>query len=180
MANSAVFAGVSTARGDLVAMRDASLHDQKLSITFPTALSQSTDGKQLFVADSSLNAIAIFDVSRINSSNPVYDVAAQRALGFIPSGWYPSALAVIGDNLLVATAKGEGTGPINGPNAVKEDGLRRRHPYIVSLLYGSISRIHIPTIKEELPELTRQVEESNLLHRDPGKMEIQSAPNPNH
>src|SRR5436309_6006031 len=159
-------------------MFGSALQDQKFSGTFPTALAQSTDGKQLFVADSSLNAIAIFDVSRINPSNPVYDVAAQRALGFIPTGWYPSALAVIGDNLLVATAKGEGTGPNNGPNAVKEEGPRRRHPYIVSLLYGSISRIHIPTIKEELPELTRQVEESNLLHRDPGKIEFQSRSNP--
>ena len=178
LANSDRVAVASTARGDLVAMFDTSLQDQKFSGTFPTALAQSTDGKQLFVADSSLNAIAIFDVSRINPSNPVYDVAAQRALGFIPSGWYPSALAVIGDNLLVATAKGEGTGPNNGPNAVKEEGPRRRHPYIVSLLYGSISRIHIPTIKEELPELTRQVEESNLLHRDPGKIEFQSGSNP--
>src|SRR5207244_4460367 len=167
---------VSTARGDLVAMFDTSLQDQKFAGAFPTALAQSTDGKQLFVADSSLNAIAVFDVSRINPSNPVYDVAAQRALGFIPSGWYPSALAVIGDNLLVATAKGEGTGPNNGPNAVKEGGFHRSHPYIVTLLYGSISRIHIPTIKEGLPELTRQVEESNLLHRDPGKSS--SSPDP--
>src|SRR6266705_109090 len=178
LSNSDRVAVVSTARGDLVAMLDTSLQDQKFAGAFPTALAQSTDGKQLFVADSSLNAIAVFDVSRINPSNPVYDVAAQRALGFIPSGWYPSALAVIGDNLLVATAKGEGTGPNNGPNAVKEEGPRRRHPYIVSLLDGSISRIHIPTIKEELPELTRQVEESNLLHRDPGKIEFQSGSNP--
>src|SRR5207253_10600245 len=105
-------------RGDLVAMLDTSLQDQKFSGTFPTALAQSTDGKQLFVAASSLNAIAIFDVSRINPSNPAYAVAAQRALGFIPSGWYPSALAVIGDNLLVATAIGAGTAPTNAPYEV--------------------------------------------------------------
>src|SRR5207244_9398087 len=58
LANSDRVAVVSTARGDLVAMLDTSLQDQKFSGTFPTALAQSTDGKQLFVADSSLNAIA--------------------------------------------------------------------------------------------------------------------------
>src|SRR5207247_8639344 len=106
-----------------------------------------------------------FEVACTIPSHPGYAVAVQRALGCIPSGWYPSALAVIGDNPLVATAKGEGTGPNNGPNAVKEEGPRRRHPYIVSLLYGSLSRIHMPTIAEKLPELTRHIEERNLLQR---------------
>src|SRR5947208_14142184 len=62
LANSDRVAVVSTAHGDLVAMLDTSLLDQKFSGAFPTALAQSTDGKQLFVADSSLNAIAVFDV----------------------------------------------------------------------------------------------------------------------
>src|SRR5207253_3021099 len=77
---------------------------------YPTALAQTTDGKRLFVADSSFDAIAVFDTAPfVGDSGVGKDI--QSALGFIPTDWYPSALAVHGDDLIIATAKGEGARP---------------------------------------------------------------------
>ena len=41
--------------------------------------------------------------------------ARKSAVGWVPTEWYPTALAVKGNMLYVATAKGQGTGPNNMP-----------------------------------------------------------------
>ena len=51
---------------------------------------------RLYAASASLNAVAVFDTS----ASPVN--RAVRPLGFIPTEWYPSALAVVGNDLLIA------------------------------------------------------------------------------
>ena len=45
--------------------------------------------------------------------------ASSRGPRFIPTDWYPSALAAHGDDLLIATAKGESTGPNNDISQLK-------------------------------------------------------------
>src|SRR5262249_41343014 len=95
---------VSTDHLSMAGTFDTRLPDQKEGGTFPTALALSEDGNRLFVAVSSLNAIALFDISNVSSEN----TKDQKALGFIPAEWYPSALAVRGDDLIAATAKGQG------------------------------------------------------------------------
>ena len=178
LSNSDRVAALSTASGDLIEMLDTSLPDQRFGGTWPTALAQSIDGKQLFVADSSLNAIAVFDVSRASANRSVRDLPISRPLGFFPTGWYPSALAVAGDDLLIAAAKGQGTGPNNGANTLRGERHRRTHPYLPTLLYGSVSQVNIQSVEKNLVDFTRKVNESNLLQRDPGKIEFQSGSNP--
>ncbi len=46
------------------------------------------------------------------------------------------------------------------------------------MLYGSLARINIQEIEKQLPELTRRVEESNLLHASPGKIQFAQNSNP--
>ena len=87
-------------------------------------------------------------------------------LGFIPTDWYPSALAVQGDDLLIATAKGQGTRPNKGPGKTAWEVRHHEHPYIPTLLRGSIARLNIPSTLGKLDELTRVVEHDNLLDRD--------------
>jgi len=113
----------------------------------PKALAQTTDGKRLFVANAGSDAVAVFDLS------PGADVPA----GFIPTEWYPTALAVNGGDLLIASGKSQGT----GPNAATAD-----HPqtYIANLLHGSIARVSISEAEKGLDKLTREVEESNLMN----------------
>jgi DNA-binding beta-propeller fold protein YncE len=149
--------------------------------TYPVALAQSKDGKRLFAACASLDAIAVFDSSRLGVGNAAPDLLNMTsAIGFIPTGWYPSALSTVGDDLLIAASKGKGTGPNSGSDNLQNEKRHRDHPYIATLLYGSIARLKIQDIEKQLPELTRQVVESNLLPSSPGQIQFAQNSNPIH
>ncbi len=98
--------------------------------------------------------------------------------GYIPTDWYPSALAVQGNDLLIATAKGQGTSPNKGPGKTSWEIRHHEHPYIPTLLRGSIARLNIPDTLKKLPELNRIVEHDNLLHNDPGTIQFAASANP--
>jgi len=170
---------VQTSSGAATPLFSTTLRDQKLAGTSPSALAQSADGKRLFVADSSINAVAVFDTSSLVANGITPDTAV-RFPGFIPTDWYPTALATVGNDLLLATSKGQGTGPNNGLNNLKNERRHREHPYIPTLLYGSIARLKIEDIEKQLPEFTRTVEESNLLHSSPGQIQFAQKFNPIH
>ena len=167
-------AAVATADGSVSRVLETVL-PQKFSGAFPVALAQSTDGLRLFAADSSLDAVAVFDLSK-NSSH--LDESHLQAVGFIPTEWYPSALAVHGDDLLIASAKGEGAGPNKGTGKVLYEIRHRDHPYIPTLLRGSIARLNIASTLSKLPELTKIVENDNLLHGDSGTIAFAGGKNP--
>jgi DNA-binding beta-propeller fold protein YncE len=166
---------VSTAAGKPLTFLESTVLAQKYPGTYPTALAQSGDGTRLFVADSALNAVAVFNVSKLAAGTLE---SATQPLGFIPTDWYPSALATVGDDLLIATAKGQGTGPNNGISELKQERRHHEHPYIPTLLYGSLARLNFRDAEKQLPELTRKVEENNLFHSDPGRIEFQHGSNP--
>jgi hypothetical protein len=102
----------------------------------------------------------------------------SKALGFIPTDWYPRALAVHGDDLLVTTAKGVGTGPNNGQDNLSTKKHHRKHPYIATLLRGSLAKLNYTRAEQHIAELTRQVEDENLFHADPGKIVFKNGGNP--
>ena len=52
------------------------------------------------------------------------------------------------------------------------------HPYIPTLLRGSIARLNIPSTLGKLEELTRTVEHDNLLHNNPGEIQFPGGKNP--
>ncbi len=52
------------------------------------------------------------------------------------------------------------------------------HPYIPTLLHGSIARLNIPSTLGKLEEFTRTVEHDNLLHSDPGSIRFAGGKNP--
>ncbi|HEY1496730.1 MAG TPA: hypothetical protein VGF49_19380 [Candidatus Solibacter sp.] len=84
---------------------------QPLGMT-PSALGLSPDGKRLFVACSDANAAAVIDISQ----------SLSRVEGFIPTGWYPTAVRVLpGGALVVLNGKGLRSFPNaeNGPNPSK-------------------------------------------------------------
>ena len=167
-------AAVSTADGDVSRYFSTSAPAQKYAGSYPEALEQSADGKYLFAADSSLDAVAVFDVSA--SGTP--DETPQAAIGFIPTDWYPSALAVHGDDLLIATAKGEGTRANKDMGKTVYETKHKDHPYIPTLLKGSIARLNIPATLKKLPEFTQIAERDNLFHSDPGSFTFAGSKNP--
>jgi DNA-binding beta-propeller fold protein YncE len=126
----------------------------------PLSLALNKDGSRLFVAAAALDAVAVFDTT----AAPGTLEAPQPALGFIPTEWYPSAVAVQGDELLIATAKGQGTGPNNAATAISSGRRRREHPYIATLLNGSLARVLLADISAHLADFTAEVESSNLFH----------------
>ena len=177
LSNADAVAVVSTESAQMVALLSTKIKGQEFSGTYPGALAQSADGKRLFVADASSNAVAVFDTS--TEPKPVGDEPATAVpLGFIPTDWYPSALAVHGDDLLIATAKGEGTGPDNREGKTEWELKHHSHAYIATLLRGSIARLNIPSTLGKLPEFTRTVENDNLLHRDPETIQFADGKNP--
>jgi len=97
---------------------------------------------------------------------------------FIPTDWYPSALAVHGDDLLIATAKGEGTRPNKEMGRTVYETKHKEHAYIPTLLRGSIARLNIPATLSKLPEYTRMVEHDNRFDADPGTVTSASGQNP--
>jgi DNA-binding beta-propeller fold protein YncE len=145
------------------------------------AIALSPDGKYLFAAAGALDAIAVFGV--IDLQEPTRNGAVTGGpgpalpIGFIPTEWYPSALAIAGNDLLIATAKGEGSGPNNMPNLLKGE-RKGKHPYIATLIGGSIQRLSLSDIDKNLSAYTRQVEEDNLIRSDGGKFEFASGKNP--
>lgn len=136
----------------------------------PTAVALSADGKRLYVASASLDGVAVFDTGLVDDED--------IPMGFIPTEWYPSALVVAGNDLLIATAKGQGSGPNNGMSVLKRDRRHKEHPYIPTLIGGSVARLSLADIDKNLPAWTRQVEEDNLLNADPGKFEFAGGKNP--
>jgi YVTN family beta-propeller protein len=61
------------------------------------ALALGTDNKTLYVANADNNCLAVFDVSKPGSCS---------SKGFIPVGWYPTAVQVVGKKVWVANGKG--------------------------------------------------------------------------
>jgi DNA-binding beta-propeller fold protein YncE len=169
-------AAVSTSSGEPFQFFTTIPPAQKYAGSYPTALAQSSNGKHLFAADSSMDAVAVFDLAQSGSNSDPQ--TPQAATGFIPTDWYPSALAVHGDDLLVATAKGEGTGPNKDMGKTPHETKHHGHPYIATLLRGSIARVPIPPSLERLPQLTQVVERDNLLHSDPGTISFAGGKNP--
>jgi DNA-binding beta-propeller fold protein YncE len=177
LSNADAVATIDTASGQVIHLASTNLAGQEHAGTYPTALAQSADGTRLFVADSSLNAVAVFESAALTKPGISFPLPPQ-ALGFIPTDWYPSALAVHGDDLLVATAKGEGPGPDSGISEIKKERRHHEHPYIPTLMYGSLSRLNFRTVEKRLPELTQTVQESNLFLSDPGKITFRTGSNP--
>jgi hypothetical protein len=174
LSNVDLIAVVSTENGKIETWLSTKLPDQKFAGTSPVALAQSPDGKWLFAASASLDALAVFDTEHLLNHGP----AEQVADGFIPTEWYPSALAVEAGHLLVATAKGTGTGPNNGVNLFVAGRRHREHPYIPTLVSGSLSDIDYVQATKNLAESTRRAVDSNNLKRELGSVRFQGGRNP--
>jgi len=177
LSNADTVAVVQTSSGSATPLFSTTLRDQKFAGTSPIALAQSGDGKRLFVADSSINAVAVFDTSSLVASGITSDTAVFFP-SFLPTDWYPTALATVGGDLLIATSKGQGTGHNSGINNLRSQRRHREHPYIPTLLYGSMARLKIQGIEKQLSETTRRVEESNLLRSSPGQIKFAQNSNP--
>jgi DNA-binding beta-propeller fold protein YncE len=176
LSNVDVVGVVSTSSGKLVgALGRKQRQEQSSRGIYPTALSQSADGKRLFVTESAINAVAVFDTSSYFTNTRNHD---ESDLGLIPTEWYPTALSIAGDDLLIANSKGRGTGPDNFPGQSDYEIRHQAHAYIATLLYGSVARLNIRDIEKRLPEFTEQVERRNHFDSSPEPIQFADGSNP--
>ncbi|HVM93646.1 MAG TPA: bifunctional YncE family protein/alkaline phosphatase family protein [Terriglobales bacterium] len=144
---------------DVASGKIARNYNTRLLGSAPIALAVSEAGNRLFVACANQDAVAVFDLKQEGTPANLW----ATPLGFIPTEWYPSALALTGNDLLIAAAKGEGSGPNNMQASVKTELHPNVHPYIATLVHGSIQRLSVTDIERNLRNYTRQYEDDNLL-----------------
>lgn len=129
----------------------------------PNALALSDGGTRLFVAEADANAVAVFDLLPETSNVP--DARGNdRLAGRIPVGWYPTAVIVSGDTLLVGNGKGRGTvANPEGPQPIVPRARRAaaQAQYTLALLRGSLTVTNVPATAEALAALTTRVTRAN-------------------
>ncbi|NVO19799.1 MAG: bifunctional YncE family protein/alkaline phosphatase family protein [Bacteroidetes bacterium] len=128
----------------------------------PFGLAVSPDSKRIYAAESGINAVAIIDAEHL------------KVLGHIPVGWFPAKLKVTpdGKKLVVANAKGFGSGPNGGPNfRIGPEGS-----YIGSIMKGTVEVLDIPA-DDQLDVLTARVMDNNFRFASLAqkKQEVQDA-----
>ena len=110
-------------------------------------LALSENQHTLYIANADNNCLAVFDVSNIGES---------KSKGFIPVGWYPTNIKVIGKKIFVSNGKGFSSfANPNGPNPVekmqkvtyqKSDvAANKKVEYIGGLMKGTMSIIDEPS-----------------------------------
>jgi DNA-binding beta-propeller fold protein YncE len=176
LANSEGIAAIDLKEGVPLRLYRTALPTEAAGGAVPLGIALSSDGKRLFAASASLDAVAVFDAKHDEGASHLSVIEAP--IGFIPTEWYPSALAIAGDDLLIATAKGTGSTPNNMKATLKTELHPNAHPYIATLIGGSIQRLTLAEIDRNLAVYTRQVEDDNLLHADPGKFKFAGGKNP--
>jgi YVTN family beta-propeller protein len=133
----------------------------------PESMALSADEATLYVANAHANAVAVVALSskvrgaaaargeREERESHNDDADRSKVRGFIPTGQYPSALAMVGRTLFVGN--GKGTGFQNSSLVVDNSGMASNIPndrfpagggrggqYILSLISGNISAIPEP------------------------------------
>ena len=116
----------------------------------PNSLALDRTRGLLFVANADNNDVAVIDVR---------SKARSEVLGFVPAGWYPSALALAegGKALYIGATKGEaGHATLKGPTSPL---LAKGEPdqTVKTLQKSSVERLPLAGLKARLAGYTRQV-----------------------
>ena len=87
---------------------NAALYADAVPGSTSNGLALSADEERLYIANADNNALAVFEVEEAGSS---------KSLGFIPVGWYPTNVRVVGKKVFVTNGKGfNSLANPNGPN----------------------------------------------------------------
>lgn len=148
-----------------------------LSGSTTNGLAVTKNGKTLAIANADNNCLTLFDISKPGES---------RAMGFIPTGWYPTNVKCLGNKFWVTNGKGLKSSPNPfGPEPadVRENfghhtgdaNLTQGVEYIAGLFLGALSIIDIPD-QPALERYTDQVYKNtpyqkakeNIAESEPG------------
>ena len=147
---------IDTKSQKAIEVLSTTLYPTKLTGSTTNGLALSADEKTLYIANADNNCLAVFDVSKPGGS---------QSKGFIPVGWYPTNVKVLGDKILVANGKGftsmanpQGPQPVKKTDnsGYKKGAINMRTQYIGGLFWGTLSFINTPDASQ-LKTYTEQV-----------------------
>jgi DNA-binding beta-propeller fold protein YncE len=159
--NNVYVVGVSeTRRLQLLEVINVAMTPRQPAGMTPSALALSADQKRLFVVCSDANAVAVADISGPQS----------RVLGFVPTGWYPTAARVLADGaLVVLNGKGVRSYPNpKGPNPMRrappEEQLHGDAQYVARMQTGAVQ--FVPPLDEERLQAYTATVQANTPYQD--------------
>jgi YVTN family beta-propeller protein len=142
---------------------DAALYPGSPAGSTTNGVALSEDDRTLYIANADNNCLAVFDVSKPGSS---------KSIGFIPVGWYPTGVKLIGNKIFVTNGKGFSSFPNPGykPFDTAHANIWLQHSvtkseYIGGLFTGTLSIIKTPS-PEKLNQYSRMVYENTPYHKD--------------
>lgn len=176
---------IDVATKRVIEVLNAALYPDAPNGSTTNGLALSEDEKTLYVANADNNCLAVYDVSK-----PVQ----SKSKGFIPTGWYPTNVKVVGRKIFVSNGKGfsskanpYGPSPFGNSKNVLHHADDPNRPktvqYIAGLFMGTMSVIDEPTEKQlsiyaqvvyrntpynKVKELLVQGEEGNPIPRKTG------------
>lgn len=159
---------------------DVRLAENALVGASPEGIALSEDERTLYVANAHSNAVAVVSLSeKARGEKPQTknsETAKSKILGFVPTGQYPSAVAVADGKLFIGNGKGTGFEPSsmrvsntgftpNPPNAAfppNKEKNRQGGQYSGSIVSGNISMVALPD-EPALARYTQQTMENDGL-----------------
>jgi YVTN family beta-propeller protein len=147
IANDNATAIIDTRTNKVIETLNAALYPDAPSGSTSNGLALSEDQKTLYIANADNNCIAVFDISVAGKS---------KSKGFIPVGWYPTNIKVVGRTIYVTNGKGLSSAANPwGPNPASRGQVVLRHQgdsiramkvqYIAGLFRGTLSIIDQPS-----------------------------------
>ncbi len=138
---------IDVAKQQVIEVLNAALFANAAQGSTSNGLALSANEKTLYVANADNNCLAVFDVSVTGRS---------KSKGFIPVGWYPTNIKVVGNTIFVSNGKGFSSfANPTGPNPSQPDQTVEHHVgdtvvqlragYIGGLMKGTMSIITEPT-----------------------------------
>jgi len=159
---------IDIAKRQVLEVLNAALYPDAPTGSASNGLALSTDQETLYVANADNNCLAVFDVSVPGFS---------KSKGFIPTGWYPTNVKVIGKKIFVANGKGLSSYPnAKGPDPSKHDqevnyqhgdyrSKQSRIEYIGGLFKGTMSVIDEPS-EAQLAAWSKKVYENTPYSKE--------------
>ncbi len=177
---------IDVARRKVIETLNTALYPDAPSGSTTNGLALNGSEQTLYIANADNNCVSVFDVSRPGES---------KSKGFIPVGWYPTNVKVIGHKIFVANGKGfssmanpDGPNPFGRKQQVTYQQGDLEKPkevqYIAGLFKGILSVIDKPDEKmldaysqvvyrntpyDKAKELVSQGEEGNPIPRKVGE-----------
>jgi YVTN family beta-propeller protein len=149
---------IDIAKRKVLEVLNAALYPNAPTGSASNGLALSENQQTLYIANADNNCLAVFDVGQPGMS---------RSKGFIPVGWYPTNVKLIGKKIFVSNGKGfqsfanpRGPNPVGRRQTVNyQAGDNDRSQYIAGLMKGTMSIIDEPSAMQ-LSSYSKQVYEN--------------------